>query len=127
MLKEGLVHRMKFKVREEDTAKFLGSGDVEVLSTPSMIAMMENTARTLAQKHLPHEKTTVGFEVCIRHLKPAPKGAEIEIEAKLLKIENQRKLTFEVNAYWGDKLIGTGRHVRYIVDRKKFLKKLNPQ
>ncbi|MCR8487282.1 MAG: thioesterase family protein [Crenarchaeota archaeon] len=123
MLPIGSELSRKYIVTSEHTAKFLGSGDVEVLSTPSMIAFMENTAREISQMYLPENLTTVGIKVDVRHLNPAPKGAEITVSAKLIQ-QDRRKLVFEVKAFWKDELIGEGLHERFIVDRDKFLSKI---
>jgi len=122
-LQAGLIKESFFVVRKEDTATFLGSGDINVLSTPAMIAMMENTARLLVQEYLNPENTTVGIRVNVSHLKAAPEGAKIRVIAKLTNIEG-RKLIFDVDAYWNDIKIGTGEHERFIVNRERFLKKL---
>ncbi len=119
----GLELTKKYVVRSEDTAKFLGSGDVEVLSTPAMIAYMEHTALEAVQTYLPENLTTVGIRVDVKHLRPAPKGAEITVVAKLIQ-QDRRKLVFEVKAFWNEDLIGEGIHERFIVDREKFLSKL---
>jgi len=112
-----------FRVSSEHSAKHVGSGDVEVLSTPSMILFMEMVSLELAQKYLPNELTTVGTRVDVKHLNPAPVGAEIVAESKLVKQEG-RKLVFEVKATWRDLVIGEGIHERFIVDRKKFIEKV---
>ena len=119
----GLENEMEFTVKEEDTAKFIGSGDVAVLSTPAMIAMMENTARLSVENMMPNEYTTVGTRVDIAHLHPAPVGAIVKVKSKLVRQEG-RKLVFEVKAYWRDIKIGEGLHERFIVHREKFLKKV---
>ena len=119
----GLEHVKQYVVRSEDTAKFLGSGDVEVLSTPAMIAYMERTALESVQQYLPEGLTTVGTRVDIKHVRPAPKGGTIEVMAKLIKQEG-RKLVFEVRAFWNKELIGEGVHERFIVDRERFLSKV---
>ena len=41
MLKEGLSYEVSREVTYEETAANMGSGDLEVFSTPSMIALME--------------------------------------------------------------------------------------
>ncbi|MHA1665547.1 MAG: thioesterase family protein [Candidatus Njordarchaeales archaeon] len=122
-LEIGIKKEMEFTVREEDTASFLGSGDVSVLSTPAMISMMENTSRLLVQEKLPEGYTTVGTHVDISHLKAAPLGAKIIVRSELIKQEG-RKLLFKVEAFWKDVKIGEGIHERFIVNREKFLKKL---
>jgi len=120
------TYELNFIVKNEDSAAFLGSGDVGVLSTPAMINMMENTARIFTQEYLTGEWTTVGTQVCIKHLRPAPIGAKIRVVAKILEVDGKR-LNFHVEAYWNDKLLGEGTHERYIVDKVKFLEKLKQQ
>ena len=122
-IRAGLTKENFFIVSREDTASFLGSGDVNVLSTPAMIAMMENTARLLVQDFLKPEDTTVGISVNIKHLKAAPEGAKIRVVSKLTSIEG-KKLVFDVDAYWNDIKIGTGKHERFIVNKERFLKRL---
>lgn len=122
-LKPGFACIKVFAVGSEHVAKHVGSGDVEVLSTPSMIAFMERVAMECAQAFLPEGYTTVGTSVEVRHLNPAPKGAEIEVVAKLVEVEG-RRLKFEVEARWGSIVIGKGTHERYIVERAKFLEKV---
>jgi predicted thioesterase len=112
-----------FVVGGEHVAKHVGSGDVEVLSTPSMIAFMERVAMECVQVFLPEGYTTVGTAVEVRHLNPAPKGAEVEVAAKLVEVEG-RRLKFEVEARWGSVLVGKGVHERFIVERAKFLEKV---
>jgi len=125
-LVKGLVHTKRFVVKEEHAASHLGSGDVAVLSTPSMILFMESTALELAQKYLPEGKTTVGVGVDVRHLRAAPIGAEVEVRAELLSVDG-RRLLFWVEAWWNGKKIGHGVHERAIVDREEFLAKLREE
>lgn len=115
--------KKEYRVEPEHAAKHVGSGEVEVLSTPSMIAFMEAASLECVQQYLPDNLTTVGTMVNIRHLKPAPVGATIIVETQLVEREG-RRLLFNVKAYWKQVLIGEGRHERYIVDREKFLEKL---
>ncbi len=120
----GMEAERRFKVTEDMAASFIGSGDVSVLSTPSMIALMETTARDLVQPHLPPEETTVGTAVNVRHLAPAPVGGEVTVKAKLIEVD-RRRLVFEVKCLYGDTLVGEGTHERFIVNRQKFLSKLS--
>lgn len=113
----------EYLVAEEHIASHIGSGDVGVLSTPSMIAFMERTSMKCIQRYLPSEYTTVGTLVNIRHLNPAPIGATVRVESKLISREN-RKLIFEVRAFHEDLVIGEGVHERFIVNKEKFLEKL---
>jgi predicted thioesterase len=124
MLKEGLSHDSYLIVSLSDTAKAQGSGDMEVLATPRLVALMENAAMLAAAPSLAEGETTVGSEITITHVAPSAVGAEVVATAVLDKIEG-RKLSFTVSAKEGDKLIGEGRHIRYIVDRQRFMSKLN--
>ncbi|AFL66715.1 thioesterase family protein [Desulfurococcus amylolyticus] len=119
----GLYCEEEYVVEEAHTAKHVGSGDVQVLSTPSMIAFMEKTALKCVEKHLPQEYTTVGTMVNIKHLNPAPKGARVKVSVKLITVEGKR-LLFEVKAYWGTITLGEGTHERFIVNRERFVEKV---
>lgn len=124
MLKEGLSHDSYLIVSLSDTAKAQGSGDMEVLATPRLVALMENAAMLTVAPSLADGETTVGSEISITHLAPSAVGVEVVATAALQSIEG-RKLTFSVSAKEGDMLIGEGKHVRYIVDRQRFISKLN--
>ncbi len=124
MLKEGISHDSYLIVATSDTAKAQGSGDMEVLSTPRLVALMENAAMLAAAPSLEEGETTVGSEISVSHLSPSAIGAEVVATAVLEKVEG-RKLTFSVSAREGGKIVGEGRHVRYIVNRQRFLDKLN--
>lgn len=101
----------------------MGSGDLPVLATPAMMALMENAAMTAVAPELPEGSTTVGGHIESSHLKPTPVGAEVKAEATLTKVDG-RKLYFTVKAMQGDTVIGEGTHLRFIVDREKFMSKL---
>ena len=119
----GLTHTSVLLVSDAHTAQAMGSGDMPVLATPVMIALMENAAMLAVDQELPEEQTTVGTHIDVSHLKPSPVGAEVFATAELTEVED-RRLTFHVVAMQGDQVIGEGTHVRYIVSRERFLAKL---
>ena len=119
----GLTHTSVLLVGDAHTAQAMGSGDMPVLATPVMIALMENAAMLAVDQELPEEQTTVGAHIDVSHLKPSPVGAEVFATAELMEVED-RRLTFHVVAMEGDQIIGEGTHVRYIVSRERFLAKL---
>lgn len=110
-------------VTEQLTATVMGSGDLPVLATPAMIALMENAAMKTVAAALPDDQTTVGSLMNASHLKPTAVGDTVSATATLVAIEG-RKLTFRVEALDSEGVIGEGDHVRYIVSREKFLAKL---
>lgn len=119
----GLKHRSKKIVVQHLTAKAIGSGDLPVLATPAMIALMENAAMLAVAPWLAENETTVGGYMETSHLKPTGIGDEVEAEATLTKIDG-KALHFDIIAYSDDKKLGEGHHIRYIVDRDRFLSKL---
>lgn len=123
MLEKGLTARSRTLVTAENTAAKMGSGDLEVFATPAMVALMEHAAMTAVAPELPEGATTVGSEMNCSHIKPSGLGAEIVATAVLTRVEG-RKLTFTVGARDGEGLIGEGEHVRYVVDRARFMSRL---
>lgn len=111
-------------VTQSDTAAYYGSGLLEVFATPGMIALMEQTAHLLAKSFLPEFQDTVGVEVNIKHLKASPLGAKVYAEAELISVDG-KVLTFKVTAYDEKGVIGTGTHLRYIINPSKFLNKIS--
>ena len=123
MLEKGLSARSAATVVPGNTAAAMGSGDLDVFATPAMVALMENAAMTAVASALPEGSTTVGAEMNVTHIKPSGLGAEITATAVLTEVEG-RKLTFNVGARDAEGMIGEGIHIRYVVDRAKFMAKL---
>lgn len=123
MIHQGLTHTSTLKVTNADTALEMGSGDMPVLATPAMTALMENAAMLAVSDSLPEGCTTVGGHISTSHLKPSRVGAQVSATATLDKIDG-RKLYFTIKAHDGDTLIGEGSHLRFIVERDRFMAKL---
>ena len=123
MLEPGLTHTSRTIVSENLTAKAIGSGDISVFATPSMAALMENAAMLAVAEHLNSNETTVGGYIETNHIYPSPLKSEITATATLTKIDG-RKLFFTIEARQGETVIGSGTHLRYIVDRNTFMSKL---
>lgn len=123
MIEVGLKHVSELKVTDAFTAITAGSGDMPVLATPMMTALMENAAMLAVRDELPEGSTTVGGHIESSHLKPTPVGEVVRAEAEVTNVDG-RKIEFKVAAYAGETLIGEGTHLRFIVDREKFMSKL---
>ena len=87
---------------------------VSKFSTPSMIQLMEQAASAATNDHLEEGQVSVGIEVNIRHLAGADIGSTIIAHAELIEIDRNR-LTFKVEAYDADTMIGDGTHKRAII------------
>ena len=68
MLKEGVKGTQEIMVTEENTAKVMGSGALDVFATPAMIALMEKTAWESVQPYLEEGSGTVGTLMNVKHL-----------------------------------------------------------
>ncbi len=122
-LKKGLSSQSSVTVSAGNTAAAMGSGDLDVFATPAMVALMENAAMKAVADALPEGSTTVGAEMNVTHIKPSGLGAEIVATAVLTEVEG-RKLTFNVGARDAEGMIGEGIHIRYAVDRLRFMEKV---
>ena len=124
MIETGQKHTSELTVTEDVTAVKIGSGDMPVLATPAMLALMENAAMLAVADSLADGKTTVGGHIESSHLKPSKIGDKITATAEVIKVDG-KKIEFKVSAHSNDVLLGEGTHLRFIVDRNKFIEKLN--
>ena len=118
----GLRGEAKLTVGEADTARALGTGTVDVLGTPRIVALCEEASCRAVAAALEPGTTTVDMKVRIDHLQPSPIGATVVAEALLQKIEG-RRLTFTVSASDDRGLVAVGQLVRVVVEVEHFLGK----
>jgi fluoroacetyl-CoA thioesterase len=85
-----------------------------VLSTPSMIGLIEATCLQTVQPHLDEGETTVGTHVCVSHQAAAGEGEQVAIRCRLAKVE-RRRLTFDVEVRCGETTVSEGTHERAVV------------
>lgn len=122
-METGLVHTSTIVVGDEHLAVTVGSGDLRVLATPVMMSLMENAAMLAVADHIKPEESTVGSEISSSHIRPTKPGDTVTATAKLVAVDG-RRLEFEVKASDSKGIIGSGKHVRYVINREKFLSKL---
>ena len=122
-LKTGLKGQAEVVVTHDNTAAVMGSGALEVFATPAMVALMENAAMMAARQSLPEESTTVGGQIATTHLRPTGLGHEVRAKATLVR-EEGRKLYFRIIAEDEDGVIGEADHLRFVVDRERFMAKV---
>ncbi len=123
MVETGLKYTSQMIVSKQLTAQSMGSGDMAVLATPAMMALMENAAMLAVAPHLPEGCTTVGGHIAASHLRPSKIGDSVEATATVTKVDG-KKIEFKVEARSNGTLLGEGTHLRFIVDRKKFMDRL---
>lgn len=130
MIKLGIKNRIESLSTKENSAETLGSGNVPVFATISMIGLMEKTCLESVLPFLEPGQDTVGTHVNVSHAKATPVGMKVWCESELIEID-RRRLVFRVTAYDEAGLIGEGTHERFIIEKERFIKKtysqLNPQ
>ena len=119
------VFEESYVIKNENSAENMGSGDLAVLSTPSLVAFMENAAKNYLNKFLPEEMGSVGSNININHIAPTLIGKSITGRGKITEVIKEKKIKFSIEAYEKDKKIGDAEHTRVIINNTKFLEKLN--
>lgn len=121
--KTGVILELNEMTTSEMSAARVGSGALDVYSTPSMIAFMERTSMLCVAPALDESDTTVGGAVNIKHYKPTTIGKVVKCKSKLVAVKG-KKIDFEVEVYENDQLIGDGSHTRFVVNSELFMKNL---
>lgn len=127
-LKAGLKGTREVVVTPELATRHLAVGE-NVLATPMMIWLMEETCHFMVAPFLKEGQQTVGTIVCVKHLAATPVGMKVRAEVELVELD-RRRLKFQVSVYDEREKVGEGDHERFIVDIERFReglkKKLSP-
>lgn len=111
--------QVSVKVDENMLASSFSKGEVDVLATPAMIALMEKAAMLCMEEMVGPEETTVSAQVEVQHISAVPLGEDITATAELIK-QTGKKVMFKVFCEDRTGIIGKGTHVRLIVNRDRF-------
>ena len=87
---------------------------VVVLSTPSMIMLMEMASLRAVQDSVGDGITTVGTHVDVAHRAAALEGEPLTVTSTVTEVDG-RRIVFAVKVVSGGKTIGEGRHERFVV------------
>lgn len=124
MLETGIKGTRTVTVNEDNTAKAMGSGTLDVFATPALIALMEETCWRSVANELEEGSGTVGTLLEIKHTAPTPVGMKVTCESTLTEVDG-RRLVFEVIARDAKGVVGEGKHERFVVQNEKFQVKAN--
>jgi fluoroacetyl-CoA thioesterase len=119
-LQPGLRGEARLVVNDDDTAIALGSGDVPVLGTPALLALVEKAACAAIADALDESDTSVGVWVDLEHVAASMPGDEVTAEAELVGVEG-KTVEFRCEARDGEKVVARARHKRAVVNRERFL------
>lgn len=114
--------RITHTVGPEHTARAVGSGDLDVLGTPVVLAWLEEA--TCAALDLDDSQTSVGTRVEVQHLAASAVGSTITTSASISQRDG-RMVIFEVTAHdQRGTLVASGQVRRIVVDRERFLSRV---
>jgi fluoroacetyl-CoA thioesterase len=119
----GAEGQATLNVTDDRTAVAVGSGDLPVLATPMLVAVMEAAAVEALKDRLAPPHTSVGIDIRIKHIAATPAGETVTAKATLTSLDG-RTATFSVKAEDRNGTIGSGQHVRAVVDGEKFMAKI---
>ena len=123
MLVKGKTATVTATVTDKNTAKAVGSGNLDVFATPMMIALMEQAACECLADSLEPGQSSVGTQINIAHTAASPLNVKINATATIENIDG-RKISFAVTAHDEANEIGSGTHERFLIDTERFMKKL---
>lgn len=121
-LELGTCAAIELNVGEDDTAVAMGSGSVEVLATPRVVALCEEASCLAVAGKLEPGQTTVGMRIQLDHLAPIKVGSAVTAEATLESVQG-RRLNFLVSVNDRCGLVAAGKVTRAIVDVDAFMEK----
>jgi predicted thioesterase len=65
----------------------------------------------------------VGIALDVRHLAATPPGQQVRARAEVTNVDGH-KVTFCVQAWDEQELIGEGKHTRYVIDVARFMQRV---
>ncbi len=117
------MRKFQHTVTADDTAAAVGSGDLDVLATPSLVLWCEVAAFQVCAQSVDPDHTTVGTTITIDHVKGSPVGAEITVHCAE-PINDGRRLVCHVIVKDAEgEQIATGEVHRAVVDPDRFMSK----
>ena len=119
----GSTLTLEKQVEPGESAAALGSGGLNVYSTPALVALFEATARKQVDPLLPEGFSTVGVEIQVKHLKATHIGQRVRCTATVTGVAGKR-ITFTAEMWDEQGRIGEGSHSRYLVNDAEFMRRL---
>lgn len=118
----GASAQVSLEVTGTDTAAAVGSGDVDVLATPRVVALCEQATVEAIRPLVGEGQTSVGFRIEITHLVPVLVGRTVVASAALERIDGNR-FVFNVTVNDDCGLVAAGKVTRVMVDAGAFMEK----
>ena len=122
MLSIGVKGAIEKQVGSGMTARSVGSGELDVLATPVLIALAEEAAWRSVADGLEEGQGTVGTRMELKHIAATPVGMTVRCETELTELD-RRRLVFSIKAFDEKEQVAEGICERFIIDNKRFMDK----
>jgi fluoroacetyl-CoA thioesterase len=128
-LSPGLEFTFRYRVPEDKTVPHLYPEAPmfqempKVFATGFMVGLLEWACIEAIRPHLDPGEQSVGTAISVTHTAATPPGLTVTVELRLLEVDG-RRLAFAVKAHDGVDPIGEGRHERFVIDRERFVRKV---
>lgn len=122
-LEVGRAYSLQTRVEEWMTAEKAGNKGVDVLDTSMLVQFIENAAIHCLEPMLGDQTVTLGTHIDLEHHKPVPVGFIVRTEVEIVMIDGPR-VSFAVSVFDEREAVAEGTHERHIIEKSKFLAKL---
>ena len=102
------------------TAAAIGNEGVAAVSTPSLIAFLEQASHLAIREAFEPNEASVGTRVDVEHVAPAYPGRRVSASATVTAVD-RRSVRFDVLAEQDGRVVMRGRHNRFVIDLARFL------
>ncbi|HEX5416037.1 MAG TPA: thioesterase [Chloroflexota bacterium] len=107
-------------VDQSHTAAAHGVGNLPILSTPALVALVERAAVNAVRRGLEPGEETFGTAISLQRRAPTSIGKQIRAQAEVVEVAD-RRIRLTVQASDSSGVIAEGTHERAIVDRDQFI------
>ena len=116
----GIVRELSVDVTEAMCPAFDGVVVHRCYSTWSVAHHFELAARMVLADFLEDDEEGVGSHVSVDHVAPCSVGKKVRIRAELTEIVHDRhtRVTCELTAHDGDRLLAKGRQVQVVMNKE---------
>ncbi|CAM3240924.1 thioesterase family protein [Vagococcus fessus] len=106
--------------KESHSAKVMGSGTLNVLATPAVVAFAENCCERLLANELKEGQASVGTWIDMKHKRASKTESKVVVCATIIE-QTPKGASFEFEVTCGDTVIATGQHKRAVIDVERFM------
>ncbi|MEZ4547311.1 MAG: hotdog domain-containing protein [Thermodesulfobacteriota bacterium] len=117
----GMFIEKKIETKPEMAASRFHRNSPQVLSSPSLVTLMQTTCADLMAPFLDSSEMVVSVRIEMNHFASAPIGSTILVKAEILKIEGD-KVYFRIDAHDEFERIAAGFNDMYIINEERFEK-----